>query len=626
MLDFFVLIVGVLILLSISALILPIINFIRISRLKDEFEEFKTKTILGQRGQKQETTTPEQTQILTKELKQETKSQEKGFETQEALFKHEVKQIKKESTTLNQYKRKKAFNVEALFLKVGALFVFLGLAWFVKYAVSIGLIGPYTLAVSVLSVALFVMFYAFYDSLKNPKRASVIFALSSSTALGTLFVSTEIYKLFPLWFSFTAMISVAAMSFIASYKFNNKYLATFSFVLSAVVPYLNSSSEPNSAVLLAYFLVLSLGTGALVSLKNWDFLQIPNIVALVIYTLTAVNIGINQSSVIIYILIFLFNFLFTQVRITKNYNSDSNVSNLILSIVLGLSTIIVLEDYFGADSQIFKLIMLAFAAIYSVSAVFLYQKTQKYQNFTFNFAFSLLYIFYVLASIVEKAEIYMAFAPVFIFVFATVSYLVSRDFVRSFRSSVWLIIPSLYSLFVLFTFSEHRYGFSNIFEADTIADKIFFNGSLSVYSLIVFSIVFILFFKEQIKENFKKVKDYLSFIALELSVVLMVLIWKLSIILSSTYDQGVFVALTIYTTLAVILYFIKWSYKEYTRKISFALFTFVIARVLLIDVWNLDILARIAVFVTIGILLIITTYKASYKLKENKKEEYEKNI
>ena len=87
--------------------------------------------------------------------------------------------------------------------------------------------------------------------------------------------------------------------------------------------------------------------------------------------------------------------------------------------------------------------------------------------------------------------------------------------------------------------------------------------------------------------------------------------------MSSTPDMATMATLMIYTILGLIAYFAGLYGNDMARRTyGMALLAFVVVRLLLIDVWNMELFGRVVTFLAIGVLLMSTAFLTKKKKHE----------
>jgi uncharacterized membrane protein len=95
-----------------------------------------------------------------------------------------------------------------------------------------------------------------------------------------------------------------------------------------------------------------------------------------------------------------------------------------------------------------------------------------------------------------------------------------------------------------------------------------------------------------------------------------VLIWLVTHAVIPTYDVATTVSLLIYTVVGIVLYFAGIRNEHHGFRIAGqTLLLLVSGRLLLVDVWEMELASRIVTFFVVGILLIATAF-----IRKTKKE------
>jgi hypothetical protein len=87
------------------------------------------------------------------------------------------------------------------------------------------------------------------------------------------------------------------------------------------------------------------------------------------------------------------------------------------------------------------------------------------------------------------------------------------------------------------------------------------------------------------------------------------LIWLCSHSLIMNPDSAVFLSLFVYTTIGLSTHFYG-LFNQHTglKKYGMIVLILVIARLILVDVWNMELLLRVVTFVVLGVMFISTTF------------------
>ncbi len=154
-------------------------------------------------------------------------------------------------------------------LKVGALFLLAGMGWFVTYAFMENWVGP--LGRITLGYALGICFLVYgWRKMADTtfmKKAAVFFVVGASIIILTTYVARAVYDMFSAFtvifiiFLTSAFVSLSAVRY-------EKMLGYAGLVLGSMAPLLSHSSENNYILLFSYLAVVILGSHIIVHLTG----------------------------------------------------------------------------------------------------------------------------------------------------------------------------------------------------------------------------------------------------------------------------------------------------------------------------------------------------------------------
>src|SRR6185295_17734159 len=159
------------------------------------------------------------------------------------------------------------------FNRIGVLAIFLGVAFFLKYAVDNEWIGPTTRVL--IGVAIGVLFLIGGERLRK-RYASYAYGLSGGGILLlylTFFAGFNRYQKFDQTQAFLLMAVVTATASLLSARYNAIPIALLGFIGGFMTPVLLSTGVDNEKGLFGYIALLDLGVLALAYSKHWRVLN-----------------------------------------------------------------------------------------------------------------------------------------------------------------------------------------------------------------------------------------------------------------------------------------------------------------------------------------------------------------
>ena len=492
-------------------------------------------------------------------------------------------------------------------MKVGSLFIFLALIWFAKYAFDNNWIGIQGRILLGILFGVSVSAFGFFDTFKLKERGLTLLGLGNSIILTVVYIARFYYEkqhLLSPEVALGIMFASIAFSMFASMKFNSKQLAGFTYVLAVIVPFL-TNSDGNFFGLMSYLLVLVVSAIAIVFAKRWTFLYVLSFVSFVLYSLSAFAGGgaIEKT-----LMIFVFNAIFVVASMFLLLVSDQKQKGVLPTYmtVATLNTMsIVAWTLIGFNETYHSVILIGWAFAYLVGGFFAYTINASKKPFIVYGANTLFLL--AIITIIELAfeALTAAFAVEALMTTVAISYLV-RDVKVSKKAAVLFAVPALLSFGALGSM-EYGAGASALFEA----------YPMSLYVFLIAIITTAEFLRRFFKENYTEIKDTLIAMWGFVGLWVILLVWFVPHVLIDS-DIASLVSIAIYTLVGLMLYFNNHP-RQHDRlhKAGTYVLVGVIIRLLLVEIWQLEVAIRIAVFVMVGVALVITAYKYSHKKNLN---------
>ncbi len=490
-------------------------------------------------------------------------------------------------------------------MKVGALFVLAAFSWFVSYAYSENWIGPHELIFSGILLSVTVTVYGFFDSYKLRERGLTLLGLGNIMILMVIFAARYAYDMFDAQIALGLMFMVTAFVSFAAVRFSSPVLAGVTYVFAALMPMLTKSPHPSFYGLFSFLLLINVATLSIVYFRKWHFLVTLSFIATSAYSLIAFNqFHIAESETFF---AYIFAVLFAAVSLVALLRvrpDDKDAKRHYLSIAIVNTIFIALWTVMGLPKDLYSFMFMAWAfvlLVLSFSAFVLAKRTAPFMVFG---ASAMLFLAFVTINELEMEALLAAFALEALIAVLATSFLL-KDYKMSKRAALVFLVPS----FLSFAAIE---GFSG-YQAD-----IWGPWALSLYVFMASLAIVAEFLRRYFVQNYKELLGVLKALWGFLAFWVMMLIWLIPHALLPYGDTATYISIIIYTTIGLLLYFNRHErQRELLHKLGLAILVGVIIRILLIDVWELDILGRIAVFATVGVALISTAYRYSHSKHES---------
>ncbi len=207
-------------------------------------------------------------------------------------------QISKPSPLITWFK-------EQTLIKLGALFFFLGIAWFLGYAIQEGWIDPSVRIFAVILIGISMYVLGHWRS-HISKTQHLTF-----TALGTAIIFTSVasgqftLELLPPFIALGLLILSILYTLWTSFRTNSEWLAVISAISALIAPLLVNSPTTSHQSLLLYLLIASVTLISVVTFTKFRGVSLVLIIGVGIYLMSIYESGsINELSLWIYTIIF----------------------------------------------------------------------------------------------------------------------------------------------------------------------------------------------------------------------------------------------------------------------------------------------------------------------------------
>jgi hypothetical protein len=482
-------------------------------------------------------------------------------------------------------------------MKLGALFVLLGFGWFVSYAFANNWIGPFGRIALGLIAGSAILVSGHLRMAYNQAQGAVFLVLGSTTVILTLFAARFAYDFFTPASALALMLASAAYVAYVSLVYEREQLAFGSLLLASVSPLLTDAPSPDLFGLFSYLLVVVVGTIWVVYKTGWSRVLLAAIVIVGLYSLPYqlgalsgpdADVGLLFGS--IFTALFFATALFGCIRSAKERADAYLMSG-------GFSGLFILGWTVAAAPMHWQSMFLtAWALVFAVGSYVVYRRTDRIEPFTI---FGL-----VGAGLIAAATAVELDGPALTIAYTIEAALVAVAGSRlmSARRDAFLfplIVPVILSGASIMS-SSWLDGFMH----DDFAALLVLTVSLAVVAVEWWGVV-------QIKKTTHAMgTDAATILTTTASIYALILVWLvLHAGMLLPKDSATMISLVIYTLVGLSLYFAGGVYTRKGMRVGGAtLLGFVAARLLLVDVWDMDLAGRVITFFLIGALFISTAF------------------
>lgn len=481
-------------------------------------------------------------------------------------------------------------------VKLGALLLLMGFGWFVSYAFANNWIGPVGRIVLGILAGIGFMMGGLLRIQKKQHQGSIFIVLGSTIVLLTIFAAQELYQMFT---SFTALLVMfMSVVFVAkvAVMIRSKSMATAGLFLAGMAPILASTSAGDTLGLFLYLTVIVLGSLWVLTKINAYILQLIAFIIVVLYSLPYINASYFVKDIHIALT---FGFIFTIIFFVSNIISifrsaddkETNVIHLLVAVGSGLFLASWISEGIPAEWQSLQYIAWAIAFAFGAFAVFV--RTQKQMPFYIYSSVSIGLLAAATAAIFDGPVLTLVYT-VEVTTLVVLAVLLLRNASVAAKISLLFVVPILLSL-------------------DSISTASYALGILHQEYLILVNLMLCLGLSGHlIMRKYKEegVEETLLGGALAIFSALygLAIVWLMTHATMND-DSATMASLLVYTVAGLALYAQGRSTDDkFIKTGGTLLVAFVIARLLFIDVWQMEISGRIITFLLIGILLISTAF------------------
>lgn len=480
-------------------------------------------------------------------------------------------------------------------LKVGVFMILAGFGWFVSYAFVHDWIGPVgRIMLGFISGALLTAFGT-YRASKSEVQGNTFSILGTSLVIITALAGQYFYEFFstPAILAIIFLVS-AYISFFAVAS-SNKRLAFYGIVMALVAPYFSHISLDDQVGLYAYLLVLSLATTWVAVVRGWRPVIAIGITGVLFYVLDIVNsdLLINPSKYTILLVLYAISLVYLSVGVWSLIKDKLRADGIDMYLTILNTALVLISTVKIVPTVLQSLVIAGWMIIYALAGTLVFEKT-KNETLLYLHALASIVLLGVATSIeLSGATLVIAFTIEAVII-SFASYVVTEKVETAEVFGLLMGIPFVMSIPSIISSKWDLGVFHSDFAVMLVVALAF--GALGVlYSL-------------EKKEHASGFRPFhLSFIMS--TFYLLVLVWLVSHSILVDQDSAVFVSLLVYTIIGLSTHFIGLFNKRVVLKnYGTTLLTLVVIRLILVDVWNMDLSLRVVTFIVLGVLFISTAF------------------
>lgn len=534
-------------------------------------------------------------------------SSEQSVHTQEGASSSKEEFAQQVSDTVYSPKKENAFVAwmkEDWLMKLGGFLLILGVAWFVSYAFAEDWIGPLGRIGLGLSVSAGVLLLGRLRMQRYVSQGGVLMFIGALGVVLTVWAGRELYGFFTPASALMVMFLTTCVLGITSVRFSRLSLAYANVLLAGVAPLLTASPTPSFTGLFTYLLVLTVGAIWVASITGWRQLVLLSLSIVFLYSIPFLGntvFGHEENGLVFS---FVFSGLFFIVSVLgMRHMGTMKVYDLLTAALTGLFLLLWILADAGEEWQ--SMLLIAWTMVFAFGAFTASRISGTIQYFFTYFGVGVVYLSVATALVLEGPP---ALTVAYILESALLI-AIGYSLIRKARHLVLLSAPSIVPILLSLN-SMNSWSWS---------DGLLDSDAIVLYLLTAVPFLLALYFEAQQKDASEEEHKRLAYGVRVASVVSAVyatiVVWRASGVLIPG-DAGVMFALFIYTVVALFFYISALqTEKHWQRIVARVYFWIVIGRLLLVDVWNMDLLYRVTTFVAIGVSLIVVAWYTRNKTK-----------
>lgn len=492
-------------------------------------------------------------------------------------------------------------------LKLGVLLLLVGFGWFVSYAFIQNWIGPIGRIALGFVIGSCITLFGSIRIEKNMTQGKLFLVLGSAIVIITSYAAQAIYGFFtpPVALGIIFLVSVYVSSIAFLYK--NKSIAIYALALAILAPLLTHSVS-DIRLLFMYLIVISIATIWLASLRGWKEINSLALFGFCLYAFPYV-IGISKVTELnksfVLISIFVTGFIYFLVSIFGAIKNQEHANENDIFIAILDSTLIILCTIKFVPHELQSLIFAGWMIVFAMGSFIVFQYTNKIKFFYVYSLISVLLLVIATATELKGSALVYAFI-IESAIISIAGYLITRKIDVGYNLSLLMIGPIIMSFPSLIS-SKWNAG---VFHDDF--------GILFLIGVALCGLGLFYYFSDQEAEKYNDVSDQKFYVAHIIigSLYFLALVW---LSCGALFDSGVSttISLTIFTIIGIPTYF--YGLAQNIRIFKYyggVLLLVVVARLVLVDVWHMELAQRIITFTLIGILFISTAFIGNKFKKE----------
>jgi len=493
-------------------------------------------------------------------------------------------------------------------MKLGALLLLLAFGWLVSYAFANNWIGPFGRISLGLLLGVIFLGAGVWRIRAYKHQGGIFTVVGATTVLMTLFAAREMYDMFtPLSALIIMFLTVVFVAFV-SVRYQSQALALAGLIMGCVAPLLTNSPQPDIQGLFTYLLIVVFGTLWVVAITGWSRLTLAAMILTFVYSLPFMfsYLGATeQDTAIIFSFIFVSVFFVANtVSLVRRHGKEHSLNHSLTALGSALFLFIWIQVAVASEWQ--SLLYVTWALVFSVGTYIVFYYTENRAAFYLYGGTGVALIAAATAAELDGATLTIAYLfEVAVVVLAAAKLKSGTKTINTL--SVLFVVPVVMAL----------ESASPYLWRDGIMHEHFAVITLTV--LVLGLVGWNIMRQSMMTEGREdKAGAVLMIIA---SIFMAMWVWLVAHALLAD-DVGTMLSLVIYTVTGIAGYIHGQHNNNKVLKLAgITLITFVMLRLLVVDVWEMEIVGRIITFFVVGILFISTAF-----IRRSKRADASNNI
>jgi uncharacterized membrane protein len=267
-------------------------------------------------------------------------------------------------------------------VKLGAFLLLCALGWFVSYAFMNNLIGEAGRIALGLIVGTCFLMLGYWRIRTQAHQGGIFTVLGSTTVLLTVYAARELYDFFTPLSALGLMLLSTAFVALVAVRFSSERLALAGLVLASIAPLFTNSPYPDVIERFTYLLVITFGSLWVVYLRGWSNLTFSALVVVFLHGLPYLS-GIKTGDQDV---VLLFTFVFTAIFFVANIlglicneNEKNRTPHLLIAGGTGLYLILWILAVAQPEWQ--SLLFASWMLVFSVGSFIVYRVIKQPEAF-----------------------------------------------------------------------------------------------------------------------------------------------------------------------------------------------------------------------------------------------------